>query len=162
MAFLVRILSQLQIFKNFSRSKNFSRTFQELFKNFSRSIVVRRDFSNLTQKKKISHLPDQKTFFPMQTRSSQNTQEDRTLEGRFLAQLFELAPFLDDMTYKRSCDIALWIRNVRKSDAPHKWKREQMRLLTKMQSLLAKVRKQIAKREREALANEREATSIDR
>jgi hypothetical protein len=98
----------------------------------------------------------------MQTRSSQNTQEDRTLEGRFLAQLFELAPFLDDMTYKRSCDIALWIRNVRKSDAPHKWKREQMRLLTKMQSLLAKVRKQIAKREREALANEREATSIDR
>ena len=76
----------------------------------------------------------------MQTRSSQNTQEDRTLEGRFLAQLYELAPFLDDMTYKQCCDVELKTRNIRKSDAPRKVKREFMCILRELQSIvLAKV-----------------------
>ena len=67
-------------------------------------------------------------------RRSQNTQTDRTLEGRFLAQLFEVAPFLDDATYKFCCDSALNVRKLRNSDAPRKAKREFMRLLKELQS----------------------------
>ena len=44
----------------------------------------------------VAHSSEKRIIFSMPTRSSQNTQQDRTLEGRFLAQLYELASFLDD------------------------------------------------------------------
>jgi|Transcript_14719 hypothetical protein len=93
----------------------------------------------------------------MQTRSSQNTQEDRTLEGRFLAQLYELAPFLDDMTYKAGCDTALDVRNLRKSDAPHKAKRKAMCLMKRLQAVVLAMVKAVKEKEarREAIAKER-------
>ena len=90
----------------------------------------------------------------MQTRSSQNTQEDRTLEGRFLAQLYELAPFLDDMTYKVGCDTALHVRNLRKSDAPHKAKRKEICFLKRLQAAVLKMAKVVKEEEaiREAIS----------
>ena len=92
----------------------------------------------------------------MQTRSSQNTQEDRTLEGRFLAQLYELAPFLDDMTYKVGCDTALHVRNLRKSDAPHKAKRKEMCFLKRLQAAVLRMAKVVKEKKalREAIAKE--------
>ena len=55
-----------------------------------------------------------------------SSRHDRTLEGRFLAQLYELANFVDDNTYKEYCDTALAMRSLRESNVPPKLKRKSM------------------------------------
>lgn len=67
--------------------------------------------------------------------------QDRTLEGRFLAQLYELANFVDDNTYKEYCDTALAMRTLRESNVPLKLKRKSMYIFKVWQAtVLAKAK----------------------
>eukprot|EP00322_Chrysochromulina_rotalis_P029691 CAMPEP_0115827494 /NCGR_PEP_ID=MMETSP0287-20121206/74_1 /TAXON_ID=412157 /ORGANISM="Chrysochromulina rotalis, Strain UIO044" /LENGTH=140 /DNA_ID=CAMNT_0003280655 /DNA_START=115 /DNA_END=538 /DNA_ORIENTATION=- len=61
------------------------------------------------------------------------------------------------MTYKAGCDTALDVRNLRKSDAPHKAKRKAMCLMKRLQAVVLAMVKAVKEKEarREAIAKER-------